>query len=68
MRKIVYNYLIISKLVWLQKVTKGYKVTVQSKYFSKNFLVKKLWSTFAPQSVKTTQKPIKIKPKWKLKH
>ena len=48
MRKIVYNYLIISKLVWLQKVTKGYKVTVQSKYFSKNFLVEKLCLTFAP--------------------
>ena len=63
MRKIVYNYLIISKLVWLQKVTKGYKVTVQSKYFSKNFLVEKLYLTFAPQSVKTNKNQTKMETK-----
>ena len=55
MKKIVYNYLIISKLGRLQKVTKGYKVTVQFKYFSKNFFVEKLWLTFAQQSVKTNK-------------
>ena len=63
MRKIAYNYLIISKLVWLQKVTKGYRVTVQSKYFSKNFLVEKLYLTFAPQSVKTNKNQTKMETK-----
>ncbi len=57
----------ISKLGRLQKVTKGYKVTVQSKYFSKNFLVEKLWLTFAPQSVKTNKNQTKINSKMETK-